>query len=158
MSNRYWNGWRTESGAEFPLKSSPVLLVRLWGGVGSEDALRMLLGGMVSSRTAQRGKGHLGTAGSSLNCSGRLNVLLGEGTAVGPESCLEYFMGRNLLLPREAVNCPSLEVFKDKFTRVWNDLVWWKVPARGRNERTFKVQPNPNSSGILGTHLGKVGC
>jgi len=30
-------------------------------------------------------------------------------------------------LPREAVDAPSLEVFKIRLEGAWSNLVWWKV-------------------------------
>jgi len=54
-------------------------------------------------------------------------------------------------LPREAVDMPSLEMFKAGLDGALSNLVWQKVSlpmAGGRNEMTYKVPSNPNHSMI----------
>jgi len=55
-------------------------------------------------------------------------------------------------LPREAVDAPSLAVFKARLDGALSNLVWWKVslPMAGGLERgVCKVPSNPNHSVIL---------
>jgi len=52
-------------------------------------------------------------------------------------------------LPREAVDAPSLEVFKARLDGALSSLVWWKMslPMAGRLKLyEFKVPSNPNPS------------
>jgi len=55
-------------------------------------------------------------------------------------------------LPREAVDAPSLEVFKTRLDGALSNLGWWKMSllmAGGWNQMIFKVSSNPNHSMIL---------
>jgi len=55
-------------------------------------------------------------------------------------------------LPREAVDAPSLEVFKARLDGALSSLVWWKMSllmAGGWNQMTFQVPSNPYHSVIL---------
>jgi len=55
-------------------------------------------------------------------------------------------------LPREAVDVPSLAVFKSRLDGVLSSLVWWKVSlptAGGWNQMICEVTSNPNHSMIL---------
>jgi len=55
-------------------------------------------------------------------------------------------------LPREAVDAPSLEVFKARLDGAFSNLVWREVPlpmAGGWKWVGFKVPSNPNLSVIL---------
>lgn len=57
-------------------------------------------------------------------------------------------------LPREAVNVPSLEVFKASLDMVWGNLLKWVTSLfmHGRvvgSRRSFNVLSNPNYSVIL---------
>ena len=55
-------------------------------------------------------------------------------------------------MPREAVDAPSLEVFKARLDGALGNLVWWEVSlpmAGGWNWVIVKVPSNPNPSVIL---------
>jgi len=55
-------------------------------------------------------------------------------------------------LPREAVDAPSLEVFKTRLDGTLSILVWWKMSllmAGGWNQMIFRVPFNPYHSLIL---------
>jgi len=53
-------------------------------------------------------------------------------------------------LPREAVDAPSLAVFKARLDGALSNLVWWKVsPPMAGGLMIFKVPSNPNHSMIL---------
>ena len=55
-------------------------------------------------------------------------------------------------LPREAVDAPSLEVFKARLDGALGSLVWWEVSlpmAGGWHWVVFKVPSNPNHSVTL---------
>ena len=55
-------------------------------------------------------------------------------------------------LPREAVDTPSLGVFKIRLDGALSTLVWWKMSllmAWGLNQMIFKVPSNPYYSLIL---------
>ena len=55
-------------------------------------------------------------------------------------------------LPREAVDAPSLEVFKARLDGALGSLGWWEVSlsmAGGWNWVGFKVPANTNHSTIL---------
>ena len=57
-------------------------------------------------------------------------------------------------LPREAVDAPSLEVFKARLDGALGNLVWWEMSlplASGWVWMIFKVPSNPNHSMILCT-------
>jgi len=58
-------------------------------------------------------------------------------------------------IPSEAVDAPSLEVFKARLDGALSNLVQWKVslPMAGIwNSTIFKVLPKPNLSRILCIH------
>jgi len=69
-------------------------------------------------------------------------------------------------LPREAVAAPSLAVFKARLDGALSNLGWWKMSllmARGWNQMSFKVPPNPNHSMNLwlawgNSRMGGAGC
>ena len=62
-------------------------------------------------------------------------------------------MGHWQRLPREAVDAPSLEVFKTRLDRGLGSLIWWVAtsPWQGVwNYMIFKNPPGPSHSVMLG--------